>query len=136
MLVSFPNGMVLDATGYTTEANPNPPTWGLYLYEKWNPPWPFRYVPWPDFGVPEDPTDADRGILDVFSRASSGESVQVGCHGGFGRTGTVLACLAVLAGVEPDQAVGWVRQHYSTRAVETPMQEEWVLGFATRHGSR
>ena len=41
----------------------------------------------------------------------AGERVEVTCGGGTGRTGTVLACMAVLAGVAADDAVGWVRAH-------------------------
>ena len=42
-------------------------------------------------------------------RARRGELVEIGCLGGSGRTGTVLACMAVLAGVPPAEAVDWVR---------------------------
>jgi len=43
---------------------------------------------------------------------------------------TVLACVAMLAGVPADQAVGWVRTHYDPLAIETPAQEQWVQWFA------
>ena len=56
----------------------------------------------------------------------------MGCLGGSGRTGTVLACMAVLAGVPGDEAVAWVRGAYRAQAVETPEQEAWVLWFASR----
>jgi hypothetical protein len=47
------------------------------------------------------------------------------------RTGELarLACLAVLAGVESDRAVAWVRSQYCHEAVETPEQESFVDGF-------
>ncbi len=56
--------------------------------------------------------------------------MEVGCLGGSGRTGTVLACMAVLAGVPPAQAVPWVRSAYRPEAVETAEQEAWVQWFA------
>ena len=56
--------------------------------------------------------------------------VEVGCAGGLGRTGTALACMAILAGVLPDRAVAWVREHYDERAVEARAQEDWPLWFA------
>jgi len=65
----------------------------------------------------------------VFSRAKNGERVEIGCVGGLGRTGTVLACMAILAGVPANQAVEWVRATYDSRAVETIEQEEWVIWF-------
>ena len=56
--------------------------------------------------------------------------MEVGCLGGSGRTGTVLACMAVLAGVPPPEAVPWVRETYRREAVETADQEAWVQWFA------
>ena len=64
------------------------------------------------------------------SRHSIRSAGQVGCLGGSGRTGTVLACMAVLAGVPPAEAVAWVRNAYKAEAVETAEQEEWVRWFA------
>ena len=49
--------------------------------------------------------------------------------GGKGRTGTALACLAVLDGVAPGDAVAYVRAGYSPRAVETPWQRRYVQRF-------
>lgn len=57
------------------------------------------------------------------------ELVEVTCGGGVGRTGTVMACLAVLSGVPADRAVGWTRENYHRKAVETPWQRRWVLRF-------
>lgn len=48
---------------------------------------------------------------------------------GRGRTGTALACIAVLDGVAPQQAVAFVREHYDPRAVETPWQRRYVRRF-------
>jgi protein-tyrosine phosphatase len=43
-----------------------------------------------------------------------------------GRTGTALAALAVLDGLDPEAAVHWVRAVYDRRAVETPWQRWWL----------
>ncbi len=51
------------------------------------------------------------------------------CSGGRGRTGTALACLAILDGVPADDAVGYVRQHYDPHAVETLWQRRFVARF-------
>jgi hypothetical protein len=61
-------------------------------------------------------------------------SVEIGCQVGLGRTGTVLACMAVLAGIPDSEAVSWVREHYKAGAVETSEQEAWVRWFAQRSG--
>ena len=81
---------------------------------------------WPDFGVPTDTEVATREIRAAFDRARAGQTVEVACIGGHGRTGTVLACMAILAGVPPDAAVAWVRRAYCSRAVQEPRQEYWV----------
>ena len=49
--------------------------------------------------------------------------------GGRGRTGTALACLAVLDGAPSADAVAYVRQHYSPDAVETLEQASFVADF-------
>jgi protein-tyrosine phosphatase len=105
-------------------------SFGLYMDERWQPTWPAASIPWADFGLPVDSEHAASQIEAAFSRAKRGEVVEIGCAGGLGRTGTVLACMAVLAGVDPADAVPWVRRTYDARAVETADQEEWVLWFS------
>jgi hypothetical protein len=111
-------------------APPEEPTFGLYLLGRPPPavPWEYRWLRWPDFGLPADRTEAREAFLDAWRRAESGR-VEVACGGGRGRTGTALACLAVLDGVPPDRAVAYVRAHYHPRAVETPWQRRYVAGF-------
>jgi protein-tyrosine phosphatase len=60
-----------------------------------------------------------------------GDSVDIACDGGTGRTGVALARLAILAGVEPDEAVEWVRSHYNEYAVEGRGQEALVERFGS-----
>ena len=112
------------------------PDFGLYLDSRWEPTWPASNVDWEDFGLPRDPEAAAGQIEDAFARAKAGSCVEIGCEGGLGRTGTALACMAVLAGVPADGAVAWVRANYDARAVETDEQREWVLWFARRRDSR
>jgi hypothetical protein len=68
-------------------------------------------------------------LRELLERAET-ERVEIACGGGIGRTGTALACLAVLDGVPNDEAVTYVRQNYSRRAVETPWQKRFVARFA------
>ncbi len=88
-------------------------------------PWPSRWVRWADFGLPTDRADARDALREAWERAAH-ERVEVACHGGRGRTGTALACLAVLDGVPADRAVALVRRDYAPRAVETPWQRRFV----------
>ena len=109
---------------------------GLYLDARWEPSWPADLIEWQDFGLPRDPEAAARQVKSAFARAQFGERVEVGCVGGLGRTGTVLACMAVLAGTPAADAVPWVRSNYDVRAVETEEQEAWVAWFAAQASSK
>jgi protein-tyrosine phosphatase len=90
------------------------------------PRWDYRLVRWPDFGVPIRTADALDALTEALVRARGGERVEIACRGGRGRTGTALAALAVLDGVDPAEAVRWTRAAYHPRAVETPWQAWWV----------
>lgn len=92
-------------------------------------PWPHRWVAWPDFRLPRSPADLRGALVDVLDRAA-GERVEIACGGGRGRTGTALACLAVLDGVPAADAVAYVRAGYHPKAVETPWQWRFVERFA------
>jgi protein-tyrosine phosphatase len=98
----------------------------LYLDRTSEPPWPHEYLEWPDFGVPDSSAAVISTLTTVLQRAQDGESVEIGCLGGHGRTGTALACMAILAGCLPDEAMDWVRSQYCVQAVETPAQEMFV----------
>ena len=106
------------------------PEFGLSLQDRPPPPtgWPSRWVRWPDWRLPADPADARDALLELWRRAEA-ERVEVACSGGQGRTGTALACLAVLDGIAPAEAVAYVRRHYHPRAVETPGQRRYVRRF-------
>jgi hypothetical protein len=90
--------------------------------------WPHEWLDWPDFGLPRDRATAVDRIRALHEQAKSGRRVEVACGGGVGRTGTVIAYLAVLAGVPAPEAVSWTRRNYHKRAVETPWQRRWVKG--------
>jgi hypothetical protein len=111
---------------YRRDADPD---FGLYLDERWAPTWSHAHVDWPDFGIPADVDALRRDLGALLERARRGEAVELGCLGGHGRTGTALACLAVLTGTPADGAVAWVREHYCSHAVETPQQESFVAAF-------
>jgi len=91
-----------------------------------NAPTPRDDLSWPDFGVPEDPAHLVTALSTVLRRARTGQRVEVGRLGRHGRTGTDLACLAVLSGHCADDAVAWVRANYCAMAVETPEQEAFA----------
>lgn len=142
--IELPDGSRVRGRGLRRGTPPGPvPAFGLYLgsprlrrHHDAGLAWPHAWVRWPDFGVPSDPAAAVRAITDLHRRAHDGEPVEVACGGGVGRTGTVIACLAVLAGLGPADALGWAREHHHPRAVETPWQRRWIRRFADEAAHR
>lgn len=112
------------------------PKWGLYLLGKPPPltPWPQRWINWPDFWLPRHPEQARSAFEEAHRLAIRGLRVEVACSGGLGRTGTALACIIQFGGVHPEEAIAWVRDHYKTRAVETPWQRRYVRRFLPSDG--
>lgn len=106
------------------------PSYGVYLLGEEPPtvPWESAWVRWPDFRLPCDPAAARAIFAEALERAGA-ERVEFACGGGRGRTGTALACVAVLDGVPAAEAVAFVREHYDRRAVETPWQKRFVRRF-------
>ncbi|MFD4635062.1 protein-tyrosine phosphatase family protein [Streptomyces sp. NPDC058284] len=130
-VLALPSGRVVRGRGLR---QPLPggelPDFGVYLLGKPPPdlPWESRWLRWPDFRLPSD-RGAARTLLREAWERSCGERVEVACGGGRGRTGTALACIAVLDGVPAGDAVTFVRRHYDRRAVETPWQRRYVERF-------
>ena len=107
------------------------PEFGMYLLGRIPPalPWECRWVRWRDFAPPADPDDLRAALAVAWERAAH-ERVEVACRGGTGRTGTALACLAILEDLPSGEAVSYVRARYRRRAVETPGQRAFVRRFA------
>lgn len=133
-VLALPSGRLVRGRGLRHPLPPGPgPDFAVHLLGRTPPPvpWESRWLRWPDFRLPADRATARDVFQEVWSRAA-GERVEVACGGGMGRTGTALACLAVLDGVPADEAVAFVRSGYHPRAVETPWQRRYVRNFAPR----
>ncbi|MEU2351217.1 phosphatase [Modestobacter sp. NPDC049651] len=130
-LVTLPSGRTVRGRGLRGRVPPGQlPEFGVYLLGRRPPrvPWERRWVFTADFWVPRDVAGFRSALREAWDRAGA-QRVEVACRGGIGRTGTALACLAVMDGVPPDDAVAWVRARYRPRAVETPVQQRFVRGF-------
>jgi hypothetical protein len=132
--IELPNGVVVDVASYIGNEDhsgrQSQPTFGVYLDPVWSPPWQHIHIEWPDFGVPSDVAALRRAVVEILRRAGqAGERVEIGCIGGHGRTGTLLAILALMAGLPDRNAVAWVRQTYCSSAVETAEQEQFINSF-------
>jgi len=123
-VIALPSG--IEVRGRPLGRPASPADFALVLADGPVPDWPFRRIRWPDFGVPADSADALDALREAHQRARAGQRVEAACHGGVGRTGTALAALAVLDGLTPGEAVGWVRAGYHPRAIETRWQRRWL----------
>jgi hypothetical protein len=142
--VTLPDGTLVRGRGRRQPLPSGPlPEYGLYLGHdpdrrrfrlrrrpEWRPDWPADWVEWPDFRTPRDDRAAAVAIGAAYRRAKAGERIEIACSGGTGRTGTVIACMAILAGHPAAEAVAWTRAHYRPKAVETPGQRRWIAWFA------
>ncbi|MFJ9075689.1 protein phosphatase [Streptomyces sp. NPDC102278] len=106
------------------------PTYAVYLLG--SPPpqvaWEAEWLRRPDFRLPSDRSRARELLARAWERAAT-DRVELACAGGRGRTGTALACLAVLDGVPAERVVEFVRRNYHPRAVETPWQRHYARSF-------
>ncbi len=96
----LPSGRVVRGRALRRPLPPGPPPdFAVHLLGHPPPavPWPSEWLRWRDFGLPADAEAARETLLRAWTR-SADERVEIACGGGRGRTGTALACLAVLDG--------------------------------------
>jgi protein-tyrosine phosphatase len=74
-----------------------------------------------------------RDIIASINRARDAGDVAVACVGGVGRTGTVVACALVSAGMTAANSIAEVRRVRHPTAVETADQVAFVEAFARQH---
>ena len=132
--VKFPNDVTVYASSrHDRKADDDIPDWGLYVDSSWRPAGLATFIPWTDHGQPKINWHlAASAIIDAYDKAKQGLSVEIGCIGGHGRTGTVLACMAILSGVKPDEACAWVWANYCGHAIEDDSQVWWIEWFASK----
>jgi hypothetical protein len=132
-VLRLPSGRLVRGRGLRRPLPDGPePQFGVYALGK-RPPstgWESRWLRWQDFWLPSDRAAARTVLAEAWERAAT-QRVEIACAGGRGRTGTALACLAVLDGVPPGTAVAFVRRHYNRRAAETPWQRRYAARFGT-----
>ncbi|MET7802394.1 protein-tyrosine phosphatase family protein [Streptomyces decoyicus] len=130
-VMKLPSGRLVRGRGLRRPLPTGPePAFAVHLLGKRPPqvPWEARWLRWPDFRLPADDRETRSVLREAWERSAT-ERVELACGGGRGRTGTALACPAVLDGVPTEDAVAYVRRHYDSRAVETPWQKRYVRRF-------
>lgn len=78
-----------------------------------------------DGAAPKNVTRFKKMIDYLCNQLQAGKKVHVGCIGGHGRTGTVLA--AVVAQLGEKDAIRYVRDHYCSKAVESREQVRFLV---------
>ncbi len=103
----------------------------------WDPRTEFLY-PITDMGVPPDLASFEK-LLDYLAKEVMAQrKVFIGCIGGHGRTGLVLAALVQRMTGEED-AITFVRNHYCKKVVESEKQVDWLhkhFGIKKVQGSK
>lgn len=154
--LTLPNGTTVYASSSAAndkrDNDTNPlPDLGIYLSGSWMPDTIAYHVGCPDYGVPELAEWQVRYIAhEGIQLAQEGKRVEVGCFGGHGRTGLMLAVMvletmseeqlvAAVAEKEGDAAtiqaladvaIEWVRTKYCSHAIESYKQEWYIAGMA------
>jgi hypothetical protein len=92
----------------------------------------------PDGHPPKDVAEFKAMIGWLAQQLLAGKKIHIGCIGGHGRTGLVLAALKKVVDGTQD-AITWVREHYCHKAVESTSQVQFLadeFGITKVPGSR
>jgi len=87
----------------------------------------YLHIPVPDFQAPEM-DQADQFVQFVRGCRNEGAQVGVHCRGGYGRTGTLIACYLVAQGMTAVEAINLVRLR-RPGSIETAGQEQFIAQF-------
>ena len=88
---------------------------------------PTIFLDWPDMGVLEI-EDLKPVVEYLASKIHMG--IEIGCMGGHGRTGTLMALIMVHLGCKPGKDIKTIRKDYCHRAIETQKQEDLIKAYA------
>lgn len=131
---ALPNGSNVYASSHHRDREDDPiPDLGIYMDGIWTPDTLAFYVGCPDYGIPKPSVgNVIHVAREGIRLADAGQRVEVGCIGGHGRTGLMLAIMTVLTMEKPNgkEAVELVRSKYCRCAVESEDQEWYVEGIA------
>jgi hypothetical protein len=78
-----------------------------------------------DGNVPTSVDDTKMLLKYLADNLAAGKKIHIGCIGGHGRTGTILAALVTYMTGNKD-SIEYVRKNYCEKAVETTTQIQWL----------
>jgi len=121
-------GLTLDITGGPYDAYPGQPSFGVCVRtEQTQGRVMDVHLSIEDFSVPRYEDEVLEALEETIRAGLAGRQIYIGCMGGWGRTGLLMALLVKALGVE--EPVNFIRQHYTPRAVETQEQQFYVKNF-------
>ena len=88
---------------------------------------PTIFLDWPDMGVLE--IEDLKPVVEYLANVID-IGIEIGCMGGHGRTGTLMALIMVHLGCKPGKAIKTIRKDYCHRAIETQKQEDLIKAYA------
>lgn len=89
----------------------------------------FLSFPIPDRGVPD--ADEVRQIAGRLARdVVDGRSVAIHCRAGIGRSSLMAACVLVLMGMAPGEALSLIRDARGVPVPDTDEQRDWIMSFS------
>lgn len=130
--VQLNQDLTVYASGVRTHHTDDTPDFAIYAHGGWNPACPAIFIPWQDYGLPTCTYEqAAESIKMAYQAVKDGKAVEVGCMGGHGRTGTILACMLIMANPKftPSQAIEAARTRHCKNAVESASQDWFVEWF-------
>lgn len=110
--VGFDHGMKFKHTAFPWEQKKDPVVEFLF--------------PISDMCAPKSPKQFKAMIEWMSAQLALGKKIHMGCIGGHGRTGLVLAALVAHVNGEKD-AIQWVRKHHCKKAVESESQVNFLM---------
>jgi len=90
---------------------------------------PTIVLDWPDMGVLSI-EDLKPVVNHLALALQIDQRIEIGCIGGHGRTGTMMALIMVQLGCKPGNAIKTIRKDYCDSAIETKKQEDLIKAFA------
>lgn len=108
------------------------PDFGCYMAGGWEPDWLAYWLNWTDHGTPNMSMDTVLLIVDdLLAKARDGKIVEIGCIGGHGRTGSLLALMLLRSGIDdPEVARKYVWENYCDEAIEGKKQIWYIDAFS------
>lgn len=84
------------------------------------------YYPIQNMGVPNNVDKFHQLVITILAFLEKGKTVHVGCIGGHGRTGLVIAAVVAMLPDVTDDPIKWVRENYCKKAIESKSQENFL----------